>query len=211
MKQLLLVFLLFCFCDMYLESKDNIKVLKTVLNKINAKRKDKIDNLIIVDVNKQELYLVNNEKIIAEYKVSTGFSGTDSNATINSLKTPIGLHKITKKIGDSCKIGTIFKGKKNTKKIEKVIVNKKDLSPKMIDRVLTRVLVLEGKEPGINSGKNKDGVIVDSHYRGIYIHGTNNEAQIGEPVSHGCIRMKNKDVIELYNRVKVGCFVYIYK
>jgi lipoprotein-anchoring transpeptidase ErfK/SrfK len=211
MKKILILLMVISFCNIYSESMDNLKVANKVLNKINQKRKDKIENLIIVDANKQELYLVNNKKIIAEYKISTGYSGTDSNATVNSLKTPIGLHKIVKKIGDSCKIGTIFKGKRNTKKIAKIIVDKKDLNTKMIDYVLTRVLVLEGKEPGINNGRNKEGVIVDSHYRGIYIHGTNNEVQIGEPASHGCIRMKNKDVIDLYNRIKVGCFVYIYK
>ncbi len=169
------------------------------------------ENLIIVDANKQMLYLMKNGKQIEEYVISTGKAGTDSNAILGSLKTPVGLHQIAKKIGDSSKIGTIFRGQRNTNKIAKIVYNKKDLEKEMTDLVLTRVMVLDGKESSLNSGKNKKGEIVDSRKRGIYIHGTNNEAMIGSPASHGCIRMRNEDVVKFYNQVEVGYFLYIYK
>jgi lipoprotein-anchoring transpeptidase ErfK/SrfK len=70
--------------------------------------------------------------------------------------------------------------------------------------ITTRILWLRGLEPGRNSGKR-----VDSFRRFIYIHGTPDEGLIGTPASHGCIRMKNADVLELFDRVEVGTPVLI--
>ena len=69
---------------------------------------------------------------------------------------------------------------------------------------LQTVTLLEGLEEGINKG---DGI--DSYKRYIYVHGTSEEGKIGSPASHGCIRMKNKDVIDLFNEVAIGTFVLI--
>ena len=70
--------------------------------------------------------------------------------------------------------------------------------------MLTRLLWLTGEEPGVNQGGN-----VDSYNRYIYIHGTNDEAKIGTPSSHGCIRLRNDDVIEAYKLIPANARVLI--
>lgn len=70
--------------------------------------------------------------------------------------------------------------------------------------VLTRILRLRGMEPGLNTGSG-----VDSFERYIYIHGTNREDLIGTPMSHGCVCMRNQDIIELFDEIKEGTIVYI--
>ena len=79
-----------------------------------------------------------------------------------------------------------------------------DKTQSKTDDITSRILWLEG----IEQGKNK-GVGMDSYLRYIYIHGTSEEGRLGTPASHGCIRMKNKDVIDLYNKVEVGTLVLI--
>jgi lipoprotein-anchoring transpeptidase ErfK/SrfK len=75
--------------------------------------------------------------------------------------------------------------------------------------VLTRILWLDGLEPGRNKGRLADGTLVDSKQRYIYIHGTNGEDVIGKPSSHGCIRLLNDDVITAFNLIAVGTPVLI--
>jgi lipoprotein-anchoring transpeptidase ErfK/SrfK len=77
------------------------------------------------------------------------------------------------------------------------------------DLITSRILWLEGLEPGFNSGVDAEGQVVDSYERYIYFHGTNHEDKIGTPVSKGCIRMLNTDVIELFDLVQVGDLVWI--
>jgi len=90
------------------------------------------------------------------------------------------------------------------------IYKKGDNYPKDIkDEILTRVLVLDGMEKGINKGRDKNNKLVDAYFRGVLIHGTNNESGIGKEISHGCIRMLNEDVIKLYDLVKKGTLVLI--
>ena len=96
---------------------------------------------------------------------------------------------------------SIFEGRRYTGKIWTKDVEK--LNPQH-DWILSRILWLSGKEIGINRLGD-----CDTMQRYIYIHGTHNEDKLGEPVSHGCIRMANKDVIELYGLVNVGTTVYI--
>ena len=79
-----------------------------------------------------------------------------------------------------------------------------DTTKSKTDDVTSRVLWLEGLENGVNKGNN-----IDSFKRYIYIHGTSEEGRLGEPASHGCIRMKNKEVIELYKKIKIGTLVLI--
>jgi len=74
------------------------------------------------------------------------------------------------------------------------------------DYVTSRIMWLQGEEPGINKGRN-----MDSYNRYIYIHGTPEEGFIGQPASHGCIRMKNKDVIELFELVEEGTHLLVLK
>ncbi len=152
---------------------------------------------IEIKIFEQRLYLYSDDKIIKFYPVSTSKYGVGNK--VGSNKTPLGLHRIVSKIGRNVCSGTIFKRRRNTGKIARI--NKDG-----VDLITTRILRLEGLENGINKGKD-----VDSFQRCIYIHGTPEENLIRKPVSHGCIRMKNRDIIELFNRIKRNTLVEIVK
>ena len=154
---------------------------------------------IRVSVANQMLYLIDNEEVIEEYPISTSVYGIGSEAGSN--KTPLGKHKILNKIGDKAPLGTIFKSRINTGRKAKIYTDSTDLEE---DDVTTRILRLTGLEPGKNKGPG-----VDSYSRYIYIHGTPEEGLIGKPASHGCIRMKNADVIKLFDQVEEGTLVMI--
>jgi hypothetical protein len=119
----------------------------------------------------------------------------------NSQKTPLGLHIVKNKMGDEVPINGILRYGFYSNEIAQII-NEPKTSGK--DLVTSRILWLEGLE----KGKNKGG-LMDSYNRGIYIHGTNEEGLIRTPASHGCVRMNNKDVIELFNIVPKGIYVLI--
>ena len=187
-------------------SKDEIKSLYNYIYKFYKKN---VDPFIYVDVKSQILYLIENKKVLQSYVISSGKNGSKYGAISGALQTPLGLHKIYMKIGDDAKIGQIFISKLNSKRVAKIYKKGDKYPPNITDDVLTRILVLDGLEKGINKGQNKKNFNVDAFLRGIYIHGTNNESALGQPASHGCIRMFNKEVIELYDFVKVGTFVLI--
>jgi len=151
---------------------------------------------IIVDISDQMLYLAKDQKIIKRYLVSTSKYGAGNRA--GSHKTPLGTHRICHKIGEGAKINTIFKAGINTGKTMEIGIDSKE------DLITTRIMWLKGLEAGINKGNG-----IDSYNRRIYIHGTPEEELIGRPASYGCIRMKNKDVIELFNLLKEGTLVEI--
>ncbi|MCK5537399.1 MAG: L,D-transpeptidase [Thiomargarita sp.] len=151
---------------------------------------------IIIKVPTQTLHLCSEAQLVKSYIISTSKYGIGSQA--NSNKTPLGLHYIKNKIGDDAPLGMIFKARQATGKIAKMNqINAGDL-------VTTRIMWLKGKEAGLNKGKG-----IDSYKRYIYIHGTAEENKIGQPASHGCIRMYNEDVIDLFNLVTEGVEVYI--
>lgn len=149
-----------------------------------------------IDISGQRLYLRSSSKIVKSYSVSTSRYGVGNRSESN--KTPLGLHRIAGKFGRNSRLGTIFKRRRNTGKIAKRGAGG--------DLITTRILRLEGLENGINKGKD-----IDSFQRCIYIHGTSQEKLIGKPASHGCIRMKNRDIIELFEIVKRGVLVLISK
>lgn len=154
---------------------------------------------LVVDPNIQKMFLMENRSILSIFTISTGKKGMGCKE--NSFKTPFGAHVVKEKIGDDAPLGTIFKARKNTHKIAKIFTNQKDVSE---DFVTTRILRLAGLEEGVNKGRG-----VDSYSRFIYIHGTPEEGLLGTAASHGCIRMKNFEVIELYNKIPLGTLVYI--
>ena len=115
--------------------------------------------------------------------------------------TPHGLHYIKEKHGSKTPqngrmIGRVFYGQ-----IAKIHT---DTTSSKTDDITSRILWLSGMEKDINKGGN-----VDSYNRYIYIHGTSEEGKIGTPASHGCIRMLNNDIIELYEKIKIGTKVLI--
>lgn len=133
------------------------------------------------------------------YIISTSSEGLGEKK--NSNKTPRGWHKIRAKIGSNQPINTVFVGRRPTGE-----VYSSDLAQKYPneDWILTRILWLSGLEPG----KNRMGE-VDTMRRFIYIHGCPDDSPIGIPNSHGCIHMRNQDIIELFDIVKLGTKIYI--
>lgn len=162
-------------------------------------QKQKFDRFIYVAVKRQQLFFIAGNKVEKSYPVSTSRYGTGSQ--LNSEKTPLGLHKISHKTGEKTPLGGIIKGNSYTGEIA-AIESQPFTTGK--DEVTTRALRLEGIESGINKGGKQD-----SFNREIYIHGTPEEGLIGSPASHGCVRMKNLDVMDLFERVKEGTFVVI--
>ena len=158
------------------------------------------NNLTIeIDISKQRLFLLDNMEIVRSYPISSSKYGEGS--TQNSFKTPLGNHVIKEMIGNNAIKNTIFTSRINTKRQAEII---HDEAKSDNDYVTTRIMWLDGQEEGKNKGKG-----VDSYQRYIYIHGTHEEGLIGQKASHGCIRMFNSDVIELFNNVKKGTKVYI--
>ncbi|MGB1067264.1 MAG: L,D-transpeptidase [Proteobacteria bacterium] len=154
---------------------------------------------IEVDISEQRLYLIENSLIKASYPISTSKYGEGS--IENSFKTPLGKHSIKEMIGEEAEINTIFTSRINTKRSATIIDQFEDTDN---DYVTSRIMWLDGEEDGLNKGGN-----VDSFRRYIYIHGTHEEGLIGTKASHGCIRMFNYDVIELFNLVNIGTKVLI--
>lgn len=150
-----------------------------------------------IKISRQTLCVLEGDKVRKTYKVSTSKYGTGNKDGSN--KTPLGLHSISNTIGRNARSGSIFKRRRNIKKIARVNKGCGDL-------ISSRILRLEGLQAYVNKGKN-----IDSFKRCIYIHGTPEERLIGKPVSHGCIRMKNRDIIDLFQRVKRGVVVNIIK
>jgi len=148
-----------------------------------------------ISIGEQMFRIIRNGQLLWQAPCSTAANGPGSE--MNSLKTPLGWHVVSEKIGDGARWGQIFKSKKPTGIWRPGDKTEEDL-------VLTRVLTLSGLEPGKNKGGN-----VDSYARAIYIHGTNGEEYIGTPRSHGCIRLTNDDVITAFRRLAPGTKVYI--
>jgi lipoprotein-anchoring transpeptidase ErfK/SrfK len=154
---------------------------------------------ILVDISEQRLYLKSGEQTLVSYPISTSKYGEGSKE--NSFKTPLGNHTIKEKIGENAPINTIFISRINTKNIASIENKPKNTEN---DYVTSRIMWLEGEENGVNKGPG-----IDSYERYIYIHGTHEEGLIGVKASHGCIRMFNVDVIDLYDRIYNGTKVII--
>lgn len=155
---------------------------------------------IRVDIGRQCLELFGADgACIRRYAVSTALNGAGEEA--GSYRTPRGRHRIRARIGGGAPCGAVFRGRRPTGEC---------WTPEFAaahpgrDWVLTRILWLCGEEPGRNRlGK------VDSMRRYIYIHGTGNDQPMGVPLSHGCVRMRNRDIIELFELVLPGTKVEI--
>lgn len=165
----------------------------------DALPKMKREHVVLVSIAQQVLHYYENGGLSKSYPVSTSVFGIGN--VSGSGKTPLGVHQIKKKFGAGAAAGTIFKARSNTGKLAKIYTDPVNVET---DHVTSRVMWLSGLEPGMNQGKG-----VDSFARYIYIHGTHEEGLIGQPASHGCVRMLNADVIELFNRLPIGTLVII--
>ncbi len=154
---------------------------------------------IIVNISKQTLRLVDGNKVVQEYIVSTARNGAGEQ--YGSECTPRGKHIIRAKIGDGQPENSVFVGRRFSGEIFNEELNRQ--YPER-DWILTRIMWLSGLEVGFNRlGK------VDTMRRYIYIHGCPDSDRLGEPTSHGCIKMRNRDLIKLFEQVKIGTLVTI--
>ena len=154
---------------------------------------------IHVEVASQRLRLLQQDKVVVDYPVSTATRGVGCEQ--DSYKTPYGAHRIARCIGAGRASGEIFVARSPIGKIASI---KQQAVSADEDLILSRILWLKGLQRGINQGAG-----VDSYERYIYIHGTQDEGLLGTLASHGCVRMANQDVIDLFEHVTVGTFVYI--
>lgn len=169
---------------------------------LSLKYPDKnFEKYLYISVKHQKMYLIENGITVKTYPISTAKKGIGSHQ--NSNKTPPGLHTVKRKIGEEVPLGGILEAREFNGKVAEIITDQRKADG---DYVTTRILWLDGEEIGLNKGRN-----VDSYNRYIYIHGTPEEGYIGQPASHGCIRMKNTDVMELYDLVEEGTPIYILK
>jgi len=154
---------------------------------------------ILIDLASQTLALLEGERRLGRYAVSTARNGPGEEH--DSGCTPRGLHRVRIRIGEGCPEGTVFVGRRPTGEIYGQELA--ELYPGR-DWILTRILWLTGMEPGRNRGG-----CVDTLRRYIYIHGCPDVEPMGEPCSHGCIRMRNADLLELFDLVPAGTLVEI--
>lgn len=152
-----------------------------------------------VSIGQQILSVLDESKLIKQYQVSTGKNGAGELS--GSEKTPRGKHVIRAKIGEGQASNAVFVGRRPTGEIFDAA-----LQAQFPDRdwILTRILWLSGLE----KGKNRFGQ-VDTMRRYIYIHGTPDHVVLGVPGSRGCVRMRNADLIELFDIVSVGTEIAI--
>jgi hypothetical protein len=144
---------------------------------------------IVIEIEHQVLKLRTGLHLTASYPISSSRFGLGSEE--GSFRTPTGRFRICDKIGTGAPRGMVFKGRIPTGEIATPGGEE--------DHVLTRILWLEGLDEENRNTRD----------RYIYIHGTNQEELIGTPASHGCIRLKNHEMIDLYDRVATGTEVHI--
>lgn len=159
--------------------------------------------IVYVDTKKQMLALIENNKIKKKYTISTGTRGLGQRA--NSYQTPIGLHRINEKIGHGVPKYGIF----NRRQYVGAVWRKQPKALHHKDYISTRILRLEGLQPGFNRGRDWLGRKVDTEERAVYIHGTTMESKLGTPSTKGCVHMSAEDVIKLFNEVPTGTLVWI--
>jgi lipoprotein-anchoring transpeptidase ErfK/SrfK len=144
---------------------------------------------IVVSVPRQRLDLLEGERVVETWPISTSKFGLGT--LPGSYCTPTGRFVVSEAIGKGAPAWAIFKSRRPTGELAAIGGEE--------DHVLTRILWLDGLDP-----EN-----ANTHDRYVYIHGTNQEAQIGTPASHGCVRMRNADILDLFDRVGPGTSVRI--
>lgn len=155
---------------------------------------------VTIDLRAQALVLREPSGVQYRYAVSTAANGPGQ--LQDSECTPLGRHIIRAKIGAGCPLNTVFRGRRPTGEIYQA--TGQSHAPNR-DWILTRILWLSGCEPGFNRLGN-----VDTMRRYIYLHGTPDSVPMGAPDSHGCIRMHNEDLLQLFAQVQPGTPVLIH-
>ncbi|MFP4260910.1 MAG: L,D-transpeptidase [Opitutales bacterium] len=153
---------------------------------------------LIVSIADQRMALIRENQLVRQFVIST--SKNPPSCLEDSLGTPTGLHRIEDKIGSDQPEGMVFKGRQPTGRLFSEYCG----AEAQRNLITSRILRLRGLEAGKNSGP-----ACDSYDRYIYIHGTNHEARIGSPFSGGCIELRNREIIELFEIVDSGDLVWI--
>ena len=159
------------------------------------------DDLLCVSVGQQRLrwYRRSDSSAPGSYALRETFVCSTSKYGIgqkrNSYRTPLGLHRVKEKIGAGMPIGTIFKSRRA---VGFTWRDDPDAG------ITTRILWLDGLEPGFNRGGN-----VDTHDRYVYIHGTGDQSSIARPASHGCVHLGDRDLVRLFDNTPSGAMVWI--
>jgi hypothetical protein len=145
---------------------------------------------LVISVADQKLALLRDGGLVKKFPISTSKFGLGD--SFGSYKTPVGKFRVCAKVGDHLSIGAVFKQRNATGEV--LPVNAPGRDP-----IVTRIIWLDGLEPQNANARS----------RGIYIHGTTEEKRIGDPVSYGCIRMRSKDVVEVYEELPLEASVTI--
>jgi len=175
------------------------KIITIAKNYIENKCKKTYSEVLFVSVAEQKMYHIEKDKILNSYVISSSSYGVGNK--VGSNKTPLGLHKVKDKFGNETPLNGRMVGRVFYGQIAQVY---SDTTRSKTDDITSRILWLDGLEDELNKGEG-----IDSYKRFIYIHGTSEEGRLGTPASHGCIRMKNKAVIELYDKINIGTLVLI--
>lgn len=173
-------------------------LLQPITHKLRSLEIKQTARILLVSIEQQTLELHTQGQLPRRFTIST--SSNPPSCLENSFGTPTGLHRIAQKIGQNAPLWAVFKGR------VQIATHPQELPPEEQAKnlVTTRILWLEGLEPGHNRGGT-----CDSHDRYIYIHGTNHEEKIGTPASGGCIQLPNEEMIELFDAVELGDQVFI--
>lgn len=166
-----------------------IMVLWVIMSGLAALAED-AQHSVIISVPDQCMVVLENGVPIARYPVSTSKYGLGDRS--GRYTTPLGNLEVAQKIGDNAPLGAVFKGRRWTGEVLRPNARGRD-------PIVTRILWLRGLD---SSNRN-------AYNRAIYIHGTPVESLIGRPASYGCIRMRSRDVVKLYNTIGVGAKISI--
>lgn len=165
-------------------------VLLALSSPLRADSPPQVTNEVVVSVKQQKLMLLQNGARVAIYPVSTSKFGVGDGR--GTMATPLGAMAVAQKIGDHAPLGAVFHNRRFTGEILKPNAPGRD-------PIVTRIIWLRGLEASTASAFS----------RCIYIHGTAEERTIGRPASYGCIRMKSKDVADLYGQLPIGAVVKV--
>ena len=169
-----------------------------------------IKNRIVVSILEQTLLLFQESKLYKRYPIATAKNGIGQQE--GSECTPLGKHRIVEKIGSDAPVDAVFVGRQWQGELYS-----ENLAREHPDRdwILTRILWLDGLEQGLNRGFlyekqiNQQAISCDTKSRYIYIHGCPDSHAMQIPSSHGCIKMRNNDILELFDIVSVNTEVFI--
>ncbi|MBC2605204.1 L,D-transpeptidase [Pelagicoccus albus] len=173
-------------------------LLQPITHKLDSLEIKQTARILHVSIAKQRMRGFQNGRLWREFVVSTGKK--PPSCVENSFGTPTGLHRIAEKHGGSSKLGAVLRSRIDSGELYWELPEEEQEK----NLVTTRILWLEGLEPGHNQGGDRD-----TYNRYVYIHGTNHEDRIGEPASGGCVLLRNREMIELFDFAEIGDLVLI--